>query len=251
MTEWDQHKFVFLCGLHRSGTSPIFRLLREHPQISGFRNSGAKEDEGQHLQAVYLPAIAYGGPGKFGFQREARLTEDSILISEENRTALFRQWARHWDLTKPWLLEKSPPNLIRTRFLQAMFPNSYFVAITRHPIPVSLATWKWTKCRLQLLFEHWLECHRIFEEDRQHLQNVLVLKYEDAIRDTAGTLAQVYKFLGLPSFSCTELDAGGNERYFKAWQQLCADRKLAPMTQDIVRKYEKHVRLFGYSFLNT
>ena len=67
------HPFVFLGGLHRSGTTLLFRMLREHPEISGFANNqdanewlGA-EDEGQYLQSVYPPAIFWGGPGKFAF----------------------------------------------------------------------------------------------------------------------------------------------------------------------------------------
>jgi hypothetical protein len=64
-------------------------------------------------------------------------------VTPENRQKLFEEWSRYWDVSKPYLLEKSPPNLIRTRFLQAMFPSSYFVVLLRHPIPVALATQPW------------------------------------------------------------------------------------------------------------
>jgi len=53
----DTRQYVFIAGLHRSGTSVLARCLREHPQISGFRNTGVPEDEGQHLQDVYPAAI--------------------------------------------------------------------------------------------------------------------------------------------------------------------------------------------------
>ena len=48
-------KIILVCGLHRSGTSLLFQILRDHPDISGFRNTGVNQDEGQHLQSVYLP----------------------------------------------------------------------------------------------------------------------------------------------------------------------------------------------------
>ena len=51
-------QLVFVGGLHRSGTSLVHRCLAEHPSASGFRNTGVWEDEGQHLQTVYLPAAA-------------------------------------------------------------------------------------------------------------------------------------------------------------------------------------------------
>src|ERR1700691_2539156 len=79
----ESHHFVFLGGLHRSGTTLLFRMLREHPEISGFENNKVKEewlapeDEGQFLQTVYPPAVFFGGPGKFAFAPEAHMTEES------------------------------------------------------------------------------------------------------------------------------------------------------------------------------
>ncbi len=78
-------QFVFVAGLHRSGTSLLFQCLRDHPQISGFENTGVPEDEGQHLQSVYQPAHKFGRPGTFGFNPDSYLTESSPLVTEENR----------------------------------------------------------------------------------------------------------------------------------------------------------------------
>jgi len=170
------HHFVFLGGLHRSGTTLLFRMLREHPAISGFANNQdanewlAAEDEGQYLQSVYPQAIYWGGPGKFAFAPEAHLTEQSELLTVENKAKLAIQWFPYWDLSKHFLLEKSPPNLIWTRFLQSAFPNSSFVIIERHPVAVSLATEKWSPTGLVSLVEHWLVAHETFEKDRAHLR---------------------------------------------------------------------------------
>jgi len=241
------HKFIFLCGLHRSGTSPLFRLLREHPDISGFANTGVPEDEGQHLQTVFPPALAFGGPGRFGFAREAHLTEMSALITPDNREKLFREWARYWDLGRCWLLEKSPPNLIRTRFLQAMFPNSYFIIITRHPVAVALATRKWADLSLSTLIEHWLQCHDLFERDRQHLRNALTLRYEDLIQDTQSCLSRIYQLLGLALRDGQALNSKGNEHYFAAWKKLAESRMQRRSYRRFIAEYENRVRHYGYS----
>ena len=250
MNELDRYKFIFLCGLHRSGTSPLFRLLREHPDISGFRDTGVPEDEGQHLQTVFPAAKVYGGPGRFGFNPDAHLTEDSDLVTPENRQQLFKEWSRYWDLNKQCLLEKSPPSLIRTRFLQAIFPNSYFIVIYRHPVAVSLATWKWTPTSLESLMEHWLHCHSFFETDRRRLRRVLAIKYEDLIRNTEPVLREIYQFLGLSSHFSTSLDPSGNERYFSAWRNLSIEPKERAMWNRIVTKYEQQVRSYGYSLVD-
>jgi len=115
-----RHQFVFLAGLHRSGTTLLARLLAAHPEMSGFSGTGVPADEGQHLQSVYPAAKKYGGPGRFGFAPESHLTEGSPLVSEASARKLFEEWSAHWDLSRPLLLEKSPPNLLKTRFLQAL-----------------------------------------------------------------------------------------------------------------------------------
>jgi hypothetical protein len=225
-------------------------MLREHPEISGFRNTGVPEDEGQHLQTVFPPAKAYGGPGRFGFVPEAHLTEESSLITLANKHRLFEEWSRYWDITRTYLLEKSPPNIIRTRFLQSVFPGSYFIVIYRHPIAVSLATAKWTDSSLDSLVKHWLQCHRLFELDRPHLRNVLTIKYEDLIADTQATLQRVYRFLGLAAHASSPLNPAGNDRYFDDWRALSAGTTGHLEFRHIVAKYEQEVLSYGYSLLD-
>jgi hypothetical protein len=246
MNTLGRYRFIFLCGLHRSGTSPLFRILREHPEISGFRNTGVQEDEGQHLQTVFPAAKAYGGPGRFGFVPEAHLTERSNLITPTNKEKLFEEWSRFWDLSKPYLLEKSPPNLIRTRFLQAIFPDSSFLVISRHPIAVSLATRKWAHSSLESLLDHWLHCHRLFDSDRPHLTRVRVIRYEDLICATEPTLQQIYRFLGLAPHRSSPLNPAGNNRYFSIWRRL-GEKSSGSLFRRVVSKYEQKVRPYGYS----
>ena len=247
-----EHRFVFLAGLHRSGTTLLARLLAAHPEISGFSQTGVPADEGQHLQTVYPPASVYGGPGRFGFAPEAHLTESSPLVSEENARKVFEEWSPHWDLSRPVLLEKSPPNLLKTRFLQALYPGSAFVIIIRHPIPVSVPTAKWRGTRrYDRIIEHWLRCHALFEADREHLERVQILTYEQLVRDPDGALRSIFDFLELDPIPPSEpVEPGANEKYFKQWQDMKRGLRMRAFLDLVSLRYERPVRRYGYSLLS-
>lgn len=241
----DGKTFVFIGGLHRSGTSILHRLLCEHPSTSGFSNTGVAEDEGQHLQSVYRPAHVYGGPGEFAFHPEAHLTEDSVLINQHNREKLLQQWGAYYDLNKPVLLEKSPPNIIMSRFLRQMFPASRFVFIVRHPIAVSLATEKWSNRSLEEMLKHWHQAYSILLDDIEEADDCLLLRYEDFVDTSQILLDQICDFIALPRFSPGEMVANHNEKYFAAWQRQGSSE--IDQMQKRLPPNDRLLTRFGYS----
>jgi hypothetical protein len=250
----QDHRFIFVCGLHRSGTSILFKSLRDHPEVSGFHNTDSPEDEGMHLQSIYKPSGYYGGAGKFGFHPEAHLIESSPLVTGENRPKLFSEWSPYWDLSKQYLLEKSPPNLIRTRFLQAMFPDSYFIIMLRHPLAVSYATRKWYKKyriywrSFPRIFEHWLVCHEIFLQDRPYLKNAMILNYEQFVADPSAYTNQIYEFLGMsPHPNNQKVLSGVNKKYFSMWKKDLNGFLSGIVAKRMIKRFETRLNRFGYS----
>jgi Sulfotransferase family len=201
-----RHTHLFIGGLHASGTTLVHRLLCMHPAVSGFANTGAPENEGQHLQNLYPTARAHGGPGRFAFDESAHLTEnDRSLVATCSAGGLWSSWAAHWDLSKRVLIEKSPPNLIRARFLQAVFPEAKFIFVIRHPLPVSGATQKWTNQPISELVQHWVQAHQIFRNDLPHVKSWAWLRYEDLTADPERVLRDIFRFCGLPPISPRKL----------------------------------------------
>lgn len=244
------HRLVFLAGLHRSGTTLLARLLAAHPEVSGFSGTGAPEDEGQHLQTVYPVALVHGGPGRFGFAPQSHMTEEDPLATKRNARRLFEEWSPRWDLSKPVLLEKSPPNLLKTRFLQALYPEASFVVILRHPIPVTLATNRWVGSRrYHRLLEHWLRCHELFEADRGRLGRVHVIRYEQLVRDPDHVLRGIFEFLGLDFIPPSEPVEDADERYIRKWQELRRSPWMCSYLTLTAHLYERRARRFGYSLL--
>lgn len=246
----DSDRFVFVAGLHRSGTTILHQLLRAHPDVSGFENTQVPRDEGQFLQSVFKPDSAFGGPGRMAFDPNAHLTESSALVTDSNRNRLLREWGAYYDLDKRHLLEKSPSIIVSTRFFQALFPDARFVAIIRHPIVVSLSTHNWTKANgmpLTKVAEHWSTAHEIFLEDLKHLKNCLVLRYEDMTTAPEASLRVIQKYLDISAQEPREQVEEHNQRYLNRWERDVSNK------DEVIANFDKAanpglMERFGYSW---
>jgi hypothetical protein len=268
------YKYVFVCGLHRSGTSVLARNIARMENCTGFKNTGVLMDEGQLLQDVYPTDAEYGGTGKFGFDPRAHLTETSSLLTPANVARLRASWHSRWDKSKTICVEKTPSNLLMTRFLQAAFPNSYFIVIRRHPVAVSMATQKWkvSITSLHSMFEHWLYCHELFEEDKKYLKHLYELTYEDYIENPAKSHEEIAAFIGtrvpepskedkfryvsqwpnplglrVPEDAMEETSEAYNKKYFDRWCNLLRNSFFRNYYRYITRKYEPRFGKYGYS----
>ncbi len=268
----DEHRFVFVGGLHRSGTTLLADLIADHPEVSGLSGTGVPMNEGQFLQRVYPPAWTkrtlwpirylrpvsprlvshrgYGGPGRFVFDPGSHLTEASPLATRKNAEVVFKAWAPYFDLDRPVLIEKSPPNLLRTRFLQALYPTSSFIIVMRHPVAVSYATRPWTRIRpLYFLFKHWVSGYRKFEADAPHLKRLMVLRYEDLVAEPERIMRQVFHFLDLPFVNPErEISRTANRKYIDRWNTEMVGSSVRRRYADFLRKsFEGDFARYEYS----
>jgi len=268
------YKYVFVCGLARSGTSVLGRNIARLENCTGFKNTGAGGDEGQFLQDVYPIAAVCGGAGRFGFDPRAHRTETSELLTPENVARLHASWHAYWDKSKTICVEKTPGNLLMTRFLQAAFPNSYFVVIKRHPVPVSMSSqrWKINVTSLHSLFKHWLHCHELFEKDEKYLKHVYELRYEDYVEDPDKYHQEIARFIGtrvpeapkedkfryvaqwanptglrVPERAMEETSRAYDKKYFDRWSDLLNNSLFKSYYRYIAVKYESRFAKYGYS----
>jgi hypothetical protein len=196
-------------------------LLRQCPSVGALTKTGAPRDEGQHVQSVFTTALAHGGPGRFAFDPRARMTEASAKDIGRERDTLLREWGAYLDLNERRFLEKSPPNLVRARYLQALFPGARFIFIVRHPIPTSLATKNWVQSahltHLELML-HWHVAHALMLRDAPFLECAMTIRYEDLVADPAARLRDLRGFLEVGEFENREAVSDRNAGYFEKWE---------------------------------
>jgi len=135
-------------------------------------------------------------------------------LTPENVAKLKASWHKYWDNAKRIYVEKTPGNLLATRFLQTAFPHSRFIVIRRHPVPVAMAAqkWKFNVTSLDNLFRHWLHCNGLFEGDRKYLKRVYELRYEDYVEDQDKYHKEIATFIG------TQVPEPPNEDTIGMWR---------------------------------
>jgi hypothetical protein len=144
------------------------------------------------------------------------------LATPENAQRLWDAWRPYWDSDRSFLVEKSPPNVVMGRFLQALYPSSAFVFIVRHPVTVTLATRKWRRrTPLPKLMANWFTAHELARDDLSFLSRVHVVSYEWLLNDPKSVIAEVVDFLSMPGeIDVSSVDAGSSDRYETQWREL-------------------------------
>lgn len=269
----DEHVMVFIGGAHGSGTSLMAQVLRDRPGFSVLHGTGKPEDEGQHVQDVYKPANKCGGRCEFGSNTESYLDETSHADGDE-RKRMFDAWGPYWNLTNQYLVEKSPPNIVRARFLQSASGGwrSRFVMHIRHPMDeahkcykvknvyrgrqANRTTWPAKPRHLGQYLESWLDMYERLEADAPSLCSAYVVRFETWLKtgDESGH-ALVEKLVpllqaGRSSGRRRRLEFHGDRNasfHIAAWDPADRHLPLLPEGHALVQKYEARVARFGYS----
>jgi len=213
--EKDKHRWIFIMGCNDSGTSLLYNILGEHPQI------GKVATESVNLSKIWpsyitnvLPSSLKSGCDRAWTERPDifHLTEKDARI-DENR--LRYDWLNIVKARKredrPYLLEKTTENACRSRWLQKVFPNSYFIGVVRNGYAVSEGLRRNTGYPVERCARHWNMANKVMLEDGKYLKNFKLIKYEDLTGDPKKTLSEIADFLMIDKGSLSELSN-------KTWQ---------------------------------
>lgn len=197
LSEWTRRElelgdwyWLFVLGLNNSGTTLVKNILRSHPRIRSLRYEGQRmTDALPHPAKLGMRLIFANYPAIF------RWTEES-----DPRPAHRAKydWARHYPDGPGILLQKSPPDAVRSRWLQHNFRPCRFLAIVRSPYAVCEGICRRTEANLEAAAHHWRRGNAILFDDIDHLRRCVWFRYEDLCADGAGHLERFCRFLDLP-----------------------------------------------------
>ena len=165
------HLFI-LCPPY-SGSTLLWKLLATSPNVSALP-----------LEGQFLPELKE-------IMRDRPWDAERALPWPEIKAV----WESYWDRGKPVLLEKSPPNLIRTRDILAHFQPVKFVVMVRNPYAQAEGLMRrnnWTAQRAANMAANWL---RMQLENARELDGALVMTYEALVQDPVAACEKLTAFL--------------------------------------------------------
>lgn len=215
-------RYVFIGGLHRTGTSLLAGLLSSAPDIAAIEGSPAPENEGCYLQGAIPHTARHGRPCHFATDPAQYFVEGCQYDTLATRQRIEADWVRWFQpASAAWRLEKSPVNLTRMRLYQQLFPMAQFIVILRHPAAMAAALEKWVDGPASDRIEHALDAYESLYRDLPYLHAVSVIRYEDLTAHPHRTLAMLFAFLDVPMPDITGAVAtlrDGNAEYRDAWE---------------------------------
>ena len=111
-----KNKYLFILSPPYCGSTLLNELISTSQHVSVNNPFGTRE--GQTLPTVRK--------AMFGKNRwDENIEFDWATIKQE--------WLKYWDLTRPILLDKSPPNIIRAKSISQTFKSSFFIIFYRNP----------------------------------------------------------------------------------------------------------------------
>jgi hypothetical protein len=252
---------LFVVGMWRSGTSLLYRLINQHPQICLMYEGDL---------AVLGPLFMWGSPRSkwteywdfwSGALRRHAIDPASISPDLKDLRTSIRRIYRDYAGSAIWGC-KSPNYYDGLQDLHRMFPDARFVIIWRDPADVCRSvlragqiSYSWFNRRG--MFHRALLGHRVLKKECDALvrrgAHLHQIQYEDLIKDPAITMMGICEFLNLPfepkmaslkGSDHSAIDPAGQHKKVKSDRILVEDEAAEILTDAQKHKVAAYVHLW-------
>ncbi len=154
--------YLFILSQPYAGSTILHQILSNHPKISPLNTFGTREGFGLKVSRKQL---------EFN-----RLWDKAYEIPFEK---LKPHWEKQWDLAAHYLLEKSPPQILRAHHIQSVFRTSYFIALLRDPYALALSYHQRNQVSIKEAASFTMQCFNYHLDNKIGIDHILYIKYED------------------------------------------------------------------------
>ncbi len=234
-----ENKYLFILGATHGGTTLLTEILSRSSRVSS--NNYSHTREGQLLPTVV--------DHMFSHQRQ---WDEDLPIDWE---FVKREWRKYWDVRKEILLEKSPPNLLRARAIEATFKPAYFLIFVRDPYPHCESFIRKNKFTPRQAAEFVVRTLKIQERNLKELDRTLLVHYETLVQNPQAFKRQLTAFL----IELSDIETGGifhahnyykKPQILKNFNQEKVDRLSSEVIveiNEVLSQNEQLLQFFGYS----
>ncbi len=97
--------------------------------------------------------------------------------------SIREMWLRYWDTSRPILMDKSPPNLMRAESIQESFDPASFIVMTRNPYAHAEGMMRRNGLSPHAAAEFSIKCLGYQRRNAQRLERRCLIRYEDLLID--------------------------------------------------------------------
>lgn len=192
-----EHKYLFILSPPYCGSTLMAQILCTSKQVSINNTKG--NWEGQQVKGVRK--LMFDIPNRWSPELELPWPK------------IKRVWRRSWNLNKPVLVDKSPPNIVRAAEIQNHFSPAYFILLIRDPLAFAEGLMRrngWDKIRAA---DFVLSAFRHQYANIQSLERFIVLPYEQLAADPEFVRNEVQRLI--PELNDLDLNSEFTSHNFK------------------------------------
>ena len=159
-----EHQYLFILCPPFSGSTLLTKIIQTSPNVSVNNPRGSKE--GQKIPEVK----------NIMFKKTDRWDPENKF----DWNYIKKIWHRYWDGSKSILLEKSPPNIIRTNEIENNFTPIKYLAMVRNPYAHIESQIRRTNRSVEKAAEFTINCYEYQKYNIERFKNkILFFTYED------------------------------------------------------------------------
>lgn len=193
--ERSRNRLIVVVGTNRSGTTWLSQLLRVHRDISGAEHESALFDG---LAGLWRTALTWDDPMRSRLPaaelaRHTRRFCDDLLDSAQRRSA--HPSARYF-------VEKTPSNARFLPWIKIVYPDAWYVRITRDGRDVARSMRLRNYGTKSDLFniQCWVRHEAMADAYLEGVDRVIEVRYEEMHADPLGETSKIYRTLDLAPY---------------------------------------------------